>query len=76
MSETHTIRVITVDDHEILRSGITFSLSAYKDLELVGEAQSGEDALRLCGETQPDVALVDMRLRLSGNIIPRCRCSS
>jgi NarL family two-component system response regulator LiaR len=62
MSETHTIRVITVDDHEILRSGITFSLSAYKDLELVGEAHSGEDALQLCGETQPDVALVDMRM--------------
>lgn len=62
MSETHTIRVITVDDHEILRSGITFSLRAYKDLELVGEAHSGEDALQLCAETQPDVALVDMRM--------------
>jgi NarL family two-component system response regulator LiaR len=52
--------VITVDDHEILRSGIRFSLRAYKDLELVGEAHGGEEALQLCGETQPDVVLMDM----------------
>ena len=45
MNDTHTIRVITVDDHEILRTGIRFSLRAYKDLELVGEAHSGEEAL-------------------------------
>lgn len=60
MSQTHTIRVITVDDHEILRAGVRFSLAAFKDLELVGEAHSGEESLQLCGETQPDVALVDM----------------
>jgi NarL family two-component system response regulator LiaR len=52
--------VITVDDHEILRSGIRFSLRAYKDLELVGEAHSGEEALQLCDETQPHVVLMDM----------------
>ena len=62
MSETYTIRVITVDDHEIVRSGITFSLRAFKDLELVGEANSGEKALQLCAETQPDVALMDMHM--------------
>ena len=60
MSQADIIRVITVDDHEILRSGIRFSLQAFKDLELVGEAGSGEEALQLCGETQPDVALIDM----------------
>jgi NarL family two-component system response regulator LiaR len=54
--------VITVDDHEILRSGIRFSLRAHKDLELVGEAHGGEEALQLCGETQPDVVLMDMRM--------------
>ena len=60
MSEAHTIRVLIVDDHEIIRTGITYSLSAYHDLELVGEANSGQEALRLCSETQPDVVLMDM----------------
>ena len=60
MSVAHTIRVLIVDDHEIIRTGITYSLSAYHDLELVGEANSGQEALRLCSETQPDVVLMDM----------------
>ena len=60
MSEARTIRVLIVDDHEIIRTGITYSLSAFHDLELVGEAKSGQEALRLCRETQPDVVLMDM----------------
>ncbi len=60
MSESERIRVLTVDDHEILRSGIKFSLLAFHDLDLVGEAHSGEEALRLCDEVQPDVVLMDM----------------
>ena len=60
MSETHTIRVLIVDDHEIIRTGITYSLSAFHDLELVGEANSGQEALQLCSETHPDVVLMDM----------------
>jgi NarL family two-component system response regulator LiaR len=60
MSNSDRIRVITVDDHEILRGGIKFALVAFDDLELVAEASSGEAALRLCGEVQPDVVLMDM----------------
>ena len=60
MSEAHTIRVLIVDDHEIIRTGITYSLSTFHDLELVGEANSGQEALQLCSETQPDVVLMDM----------------
>ena len=60
MSEAHTIRILIVDDHEIIRTGITYSLTMFPDLELVGEANSGEEALRLCSETQPDVVLMDM----------------
>ena len=60
MSESDRIRVMTVDDHEILRSGIRFSLLAFDDLELVGEAHSGDEALSLCNEVQPDVVLMDM----------------
>lgn len=60
MSKSRPIRVMTVDDHDILRGGIQFSLLAFDDLELVGEARSGEEALRLCGELQPDVVIMDM----------------
>ena len=56
------IRVMTVDDHEIFRGGIAFALDAYEDLELVGGAHSGEEALCLCEEAQPDVILMDMRM--------------
>ena len=55
-------RVMTVDDHEIFRGGIAFALDAYDDVELVGEAHSGDEALRLCEQIQPDVILMDMRM--------------
>jgi NarL family two-component system response regulator LiaR len=53
---------MTVDDHEILRGGIRFLLLAFDDIELVGEAQSGEEALRLCAQVKPDVVLMDMMM--------------
>lgn len=56
------IRVMTVDDHEILRTGIIYSLMPFKDLELVGEASSGAQALQLCAELQPDIVLMDLRM--------------
>ena len=56
------IRVITVDDHEIFRGGIEFMLLAFDDIDLVGQAHSGEEALHLCGELQPDVILMDMMM--------------
>ena len=62
MAKPETIRVITVDDHELLRRGIRFSLLSVDDIELVGDACSGEDALLVCEELQPDVVLMDMRL--------------
>ncbi len=54
------IRVITVDDHQILRGGIKFLLLAFDDIELVGEARNGEEAVRLCERLQPDVVLMDL----------------
>ena len=62
MSETNTIRVLTVDDHQLLRRGIRFSLMSVDDIELVAEAHNGEEALHLCDEAQPDVVLMDMHL--------------
>lgn len=62
MGEKAKIRVLSVDDHEIMRGGIRYLLLAVEDVELVGEAQSGEEALNLCETLHPDVILMDMRM--------------
>jgi NarL family two-component system response regulator LiaR len=49
-----------VDDHAVVRSGLGAFLLAFDDLDLVGEAGSGEEAVRLCSEAQPDVVLMDL----------------
>lgn len=58
-STTH-IRVMIVDDHQVVRQGFTVFLKAFKDLELVGEATNGLEAVQTCGEINPDVILMDM----------------
>ncbi len=60
MTDIHPIRVMIVDDHAVVRSGLGAFLLAFDDLELVGEAGSGEEAVRKCGEVRPDVVLMDM----------------
>jgi NarL family two-component system response regulator LiaR len=54
------IRVLIVDDHAVVRSGLSGFLAAYDDLELAGEASSGEIALTMCGNVDPDVVLMDL----------------
>jgi two-component system, NarL family, response regulator LiaR len=54
------IRVMIVDDHAVVRSGLATFLSAFDDLLLVAEAASGEEALRLCRDRRPDVVLMDL----------------
>jgi NarL family two-component system response regulator LiaR len=56
------IRVLVVDDHALVRSGLRFFLLAFDDLELVGEAKNGEEALKLCAQIQPDVVLMDLMM--------------
>ena len=60
MTESILIRVMLVDDHAVVRSGLGAFLIAFDDLELVAEAGSGEEAVRLCEEAQPDVVLMDL----------------
>ncbi len=60
MSETSPIRVMIVDDHAVVRSGLAAFLLAFEDLELAGEAGGGEDAVRLCPGAHPDVVLMDL----------------
>lgn len=62
MPEQQRIRILVVDDHAVVRSGIEYSLLALEDIELVGAVGSGEEALRFCTQTQPDVILMDMMM--------------
>jgi NarL family two-component system response regulator LiaR len=62
MSETDPIRVIAVDDHQVVRGGIKYALLDYDDIELVAEAHSGQDAVRLCQQARPDVVLMDLMM--------------
>lgn len=57
-----TIRVFIVDDHAIVRTGIRMILSAQVDIDVVGEADSGESALPLIRKLKPDVVLSDLHL--------------
>lgn len=60
MNKTARIKVMIVDDHPVVRSGLGTMLQAFDDLELVGEASSGEKALARCQDSTPDVLLMDM----------------
>ncbi|QNP40625.1 response regulator [Lysobacter solisilvae (ex Woo and Kim 2020)] len=61
------IRVLIVDDHALVRAGMHMILSAQADIEVVGEAESGEAALPLIRRLKPDVVLCDLHLQgLSG----------
>lgn len=54
------IRVLIVDDLAVVRSGLRLFLRAFDDLLLVGEAADGEEAVRICWSTHPDVVLIDL----------------
>jgi NarL family two-component system response regulator LiaR len=62
MTQQQRIRVVVVDDHAVVRSGIEYSLMALDDIDLVGTADSGAAALLLCEDAQPDVVLMDMMM--------------
>lgn len=60
MTKSNPIRVLIVDDHGVVRTGMKFFVLAFDDLELVGEAANGEQALCLCDHVQPEVVLMDL----------------
>ena len=62
MSERSPIRVLVVDDHAVVRGGLGAFLLAFDDLEQVGEAASGRDAVRACAQARPDVVLMDLMM--------------
>jgi NarL family two-component system response regulator LiaR len=62
MTESAKIKVLLVDDHAVVRSGLGAVLLSFEDMTLVGEAGNGEEAIRLCEKLQPDVVLMDLMM--------------
>lgn len=56
------INVVIVDDHDLIRAGIRYMLSDVSGIKVVGEADNGEDGLKLARELSPDVVLMDIRM--------------
>jgi len=56
------IRILLVDDHELVRKGVRSALQPHRDLKIVGEADNGEDAVRMAIELKPDVVIMDVGL--------------
>lgn len=62
MTSPGVIRILTVDDHDLLRKGIAAILSTEPGIQLIAEANTGQDAVRLHRQHRPDVTLMDLRL--------------
>ncbi len=67
------IKVLVVDDHPLLRTGVTTCLSSVEDFSTVGESDNAADALWLVRQARPDVVLLDIRLKGSMNGIDLAR---
>ena len=62
MTSQHRIRVLIVDDHPMVRTGLELFLLSFPDLELAGTSADGDEAVRDCGRLSPDVVLMDMAM--------------
>jgi DNA-binding NarL/FixJ family response regulator len=75
-------RVLIVDDHAVIRRGVRGILSSYPEWEICGEADNGQDAVRLAAELRPDVIIMDVSMpglngleatRIIREVLPECR---
>ncbi len=60
MAKNNLISILIVDDHEVVRNGIRSFLETIKDFDVVGEAESGEKAVKMVAELIPDIVLLDL----------------
>ncbi|WP_175988111.1 response regulator transcription factor [Bacillus sp. Marseille-Q1617] len=63
-----TIRILIADDHHVVRRGLVFFLKTQKDLEIVGEAKNGAEAVELADSLQPDLILMDLMMPVKDGI--------
>ncbi len=70
------IRLLIADDHPLFRNGVAQSFTVEDDIELVGQAGTGEEAIRLVGEKMPDVLLMDLAMPGMGGIAAAQRISA
>lgn len=61
-AEWGLVRVLVADDHPLFRRGLRMSLECHPEIAVIGEAEDGEQALRLIDELEPDVAVLDYRM--------------
>jgi DNA-binding NarL/FixJ family response regulator len=64
----NTIRILTVDDHPLLREGIAAILGLQPDMKLVGEAEDGAQAIKIFRELRPDVTLMDLQMPILNGV--------
>ena len=64
----HKARVLIADDHDLVREGLRAVLAGEEDLEVVGEATDGQEALRMCRSLEPDLVLMDVRMPKSDGL--------
>lgn len=62
------VKIVLIDDHDIVRTGIGKIINEVPDFEIVGEGNCGEDALSICEETQPDIVLMDVKMPGCGGL--------
>ena len=62
MNQPQTIKVLIIDDHAMVRRGLSTFLKVRPELDLVGEGSNGEEALQLCQTLRPDVVLMDLKM--------------
>jgi len=68
MVKKEPITILLVDDHEMVRRGLTVFLKSFDDLILVGEAANGKEAVDFCRQLKPDVILLDILMPVMGGI--------
>ena len=68
MSDRQPIRVLVVDDHPLMRSGISGEINAQSDMKVIGEAADGREAITQFRKLRPDVTLMDIRMPNLGGI--------